>query len=47
MIGYTYNPEPLSGDRSKQLSQKYLQKDDSSQSKQAVKMPDKFTVKWR
>lgn len=47
MIGYSYTPKPLTGNRAKQLSEKYLQKNDSPGKTLAVKMPDKFTVKWK
>lgn len=47
MIGYTYTAKPLTGDRAKQLSEKYLQKNDSQVKAQTVKMPDKFTAKWK
>lgn len=47
MIGFTYPSKPLSGDRAKQLAQKYVPIKDSDIKKQTVKMPDKFTVKWK
>lgn len=47
MIGYTYTTKPLSGDRAKQLAQKHVPIKDAAVKKQTVKMPDKFTVKWK
>lgn len=46
MIGYPYTPEPLSGDRSKQLAEKYITKVVSPDEKETVKMPEIFTEEW-
>lgn len=47
MIGYSYNPKPLTGERAKQLADKSLKSNDAPAQKITVKMPDKFTVKWK
>ena len=47
MIGYPHTPEPLTGERAKELAEKYLQKGASSDRKTlTVKLPDKFAVNW-
>lgn len=46
MIGFPHKPKPLTGDRAKQLSEKYLKNNDAPVKTLAVKLPDKFTVNW-
>lgn len=50
MIGYPFKPKRITGERARQLAEKYLPKDGSKPNRLKrllVRMPDRFTVFFR